>query len=445
MSSFNIVGFFQLKDGRRVSVSKPNSNYLTYFAHYNTNLRVFITSNTPMLPDRTVASAVCTAQSNVTAPTAESPASNSIFLDALTFVVLPGNPSTDSYNDQLPDEFTSMAYGVGRVSGSPQVLDDGHASRVITVGVSDYVRGDTKASTVQCIFDLSTARWTRAPTPLANTVMQFYGLCRDLNPAGTLRIKVESTALNIGSNAPAPTDNTQTLTSTSSAPVTPAKWRKFDPPSPSSGPGPSPSPSTSTSTPTHSPSKPVIGSVPAVPDVATTGGPMHYAQLFNQYPQYLPWAAPAFTPPFVPQHNLYTPGYSPYPPPFPPYSPFNSKGEFVPTSIDTRTFADAQTAPSTRIPDPATVTAPAVNSTSALVQEDSAFNRSAANPYSYPMTQMQPTSDPPIQPASSSSEATPITQPTPSKTQEPCPTSGPSTSGTVSSSGQGPVLRPRKN
>jgi hypothetical protein len=44
-----------------------------------------------------------------------------------------------------------MAYGVGRVSGSPQTLNDGHASRLITVALSDFVRGETKASTVQYV------------------------------------------------------------------------------------------------------------------------------------------------------------------------------------------------------------------------------------------------------------------------------------------------------
>jgi hypothetical protein len=53
--------------------------------------------------------------------------------------------------DQLPDQFTSMPYGVGRVSGGPQILDGDHSSRVVTVGVVDYVRGDTKASAVQYV------------------------------------------------------------------------------------------------------------------------------------------------------------------------------------------------------------------------------------------------------------------------------------------------------
>jgi hypothetical protein len=51
----------------------------------------------------------------------------------------------------LPDERTSMVYGLGRVTGSPQTLDDGHSSRVVTVAVSDYVRDETRASTLQYV------------------------------------------------------------------------------------------------------------------------------------------------------------------------------------------------------------------------------------------------------------------------------------------------------
>jgi hypothetical protein len=46
-----------------------------------------------------------------------------------------------------------MVYGVGRMSGGSQILDGGHSSGVFTVGVVDYVCGDTKASAVQYVPD----------------------------------------------------------------------------------------------------------------------------------------------------------------------------------------------------------------------------------------------------------------------------------------------------
>jgi hypothetical protein len=57
--------------------------------------------------------------------------------------------------DQLPDDSTSMVFGVGRITGSPQILDDGHSSRLITLSLADFVRGETKGSTIQYAFNVS--------------------------------------------------------------------------------------------------------------------------------------------------------------------------------------------------------------------------------------------------------------------------------------------------
>ncbi|KAJ7834699.1 hypothetical protein B0H14DRAFT_1156147 [Mycena olivaceomarginata] len=82
MSRFYILGFFQLKAGRRVAVTKPNSNFPTHYTHYSPNvwcldnttipadIHVFTASTTTLVPDGMVAFAVCTAQSTATPPTA---------------------------------------------------------------------------------------------------------------------------------------------------------------------------------------------------------------------------------------------------------------------------------------------------------------------------------------------------------------------------------------
>ncbi|KAJ7095528.1 hypothetical protein C8R44DRAFT_749085 [Mycena epipterygia] len=384
MSSFNILGFFQLKSGRRVSLQKTDSTYLTYHAHYNTNvwcinntcipadLRMYTTSTTPLLPDGTVAFAVCTAHSTATT----SPPANNLLLEVITFIVLPGDPSSSTYNDQLPDERTSLAYGVGRVSGNHQILDDGHSSRIITVGVSDYVRGDTKASTINCIFDLSTNRWTRAPTPQANTVIQFYGLCRDLSPAGILRVKLESIALNIASTTSAPSSSS----ATSSGPITPSKRRKFSP-----SPDPPSAAVENPITPSHSLSKSAIAS-PGHTDTSLINNPMphatvptHYGQLFQQYP-HNPSLFPSHIPqPFFAHHNPYSmPGYAGFVnPPF--VAPSFNPAEHT-----------SSTSGENRPPSTVHVTSPLPPANTRIpiqTDNDSAFNRSAADPYSYPMTQ----------------------------------------------------------
>jgi hypothetical protein len=113
MSSFNILGFFQLKAGRPVIVNKPNLTYATHYAHYNTHvwctkgtgnttipadLRVYITSTTPLLVDGMVIFAVCSAQLIAIRPATNSLPTNTLTLDAMTFFVLPGSPDSDTYN-----------------------------------------------------------------------------------------------------------------------------------------------------------------------------------------------------------------------------------------------------------------------------------------------------------------------------------------------------------
>ncbi|KAJ7710940.1 hypothetical protein B0H17DRAFT_1124021 [Mycena rosella] len=279
MSSFNILGFFQLKGGRRVSTQKPESTFLIWHAHYNSNIwcttansrvpaeiRLYTSSTTPLLPDGTVAFAMCAAQLS---------ANHRFFLDVPTLIVMPGDPTSSTYDDHLPDENTAFTYGVGRISGGSQILDDGHSSRVVTVAVSDFVRGETRTSTIQ------------TPVPATNSMVQFYGACRDITSDGVLRIKLECIVLNIGSTAQATSASQAT---TSSALVTLAKRRKFDPP-PSDTPAADITPVSAVPMPpaTTSPSdvSARIGSSTHIPDNPFHGklGPMHYNQLFQAYGQ----------------------------------------------------------------------------------------------------------------------------------------------------------------
>ncbi|KAJ7919502.1 hypothetical protein B0H13DRAFT_2268485 [Mycena leptocephala] len=346
MSSFNILEFFQLKAGRRVIVNKLNSTYGTHYAHYNTHVWCIKDTGNTIIP----ADLLCSVQSIAVPPATNSLLINTLTLDAMTFFVLPGSPDSDTYNNQLPDEHTSMVYGVGRVTGSPQTLDDGHV-------------------------------------PQPNTAIQCYGLCHELGPTGTLCLKVYSTALNISTSGSAPSDDTSgSPGSTTSAPVTPSKRRKFDPPSlPPSADSPDSPLASSTSTPSSN----VATSMASVPDPNARIGPMHYSQLFQQYPQCMPPPTGVYVPPFHPQQ----------------------------------------------------------------------VNRSAANPYSYPMTQVPPVMN---SSSASTSQSNTSTSVQPSSSSPPVPaahsiqrnpqpaTPSGSTSGgssaTVStpSTVQGPNLRPRK-
>ncbi|KAJ7891432.1 hypothetical protein B0H13DRAFT_2665833 [Mycena leptocephala] len=350
MSSFNILGFFQVKAGHRVIVNKPNSSYATHYVHYNTHYH-------PPAHGRHghFCSVLCTIDCRSTCY--QFITTNTLTLDVMTFFVLPGSPDSDTYNVSV--------VMVSRVTGSPQTLDEGHGSRAVTGAVSDFVCGETKASTVQLIFDFSTACWTRAPVPQPNTAIQFYGVCRELSPTGILRLKVDATALNISSNALAPpADTSGSAGSTASAPVMPSKRRKFDTMSPPPSVDSLDSPFASA---TSTPSANITTSMVSVPDPNARIGPMHHSQLFQQYPQYMP-------PPT---------GYSAFQSP---YAPYNSLGEYtLPPSVDSRASTSTLDSDSTDISS-ASVASPLT----VPVQDNSAFNWSAANPHSFPMTQIPP-------------------------------------------------------
>ncbi|KAJ7885585.1 hypothetical protein B0H13DRAFT_2535658 [Mycena leptocephala] len=304
MSSFNILEFFQLKAGRRVIVNKLNSTYGTHYAHYNTHY----------------------------------------LLLADSMAAFPAVPTAiHTYNNQLPDEHTSMVYGVGRVTDSPQTLDDGHGSRAVTVAVSDFACGETNASTIDirlfnCTLD-----------PCSSTTAQYH------NPM----LRVVPRAWSYRGSAPSD-DTSGSPGSTASAPVTPSKRRKFDPPSlPPSVDSPDSPLASSTSTPSSN----VATSMASVADPNARIGPMHYSQVFQQYPQCMPPPTGDLT--FQPS-----------------YTPYNSRGEYTLPSIDSRTPA------STSHPDSADISSASIAPPSTVpVPDNSAVNRSAANAYSYPMIQ----------------------------------------------------------
>jgi hypothetical protein len=78
------------------------------------------------------------------------------------------------------------------------------------------------------------------------------------------------------------------------------------------------------------------------------------------------------------------PGYPPFPSPFPNYTSYNAKGEHLLTPLPA---GDTSGTASSILPPPA---ASAFASIPPMVgaQQTSAFDRSAADPYAYPMTQM---------------------------------------------------------
>ncbi|KAJ7808537.1 hypothetical protein B0H14DRAFT_3761737 [Mycena olivaceomarginata] len=291
-------------------------------------------------------------------------------LDTLTFVIIPGDPDSDSYNaHSIPDERTSMVYGLGRVTDSPQTLD-GHSSRVVTVTVSDYVRDETRASTLQ------------VPIPHTNSGMQFYSICRDFTPAGVFRVKLLSVA----------TD-----------PVVP----------------------TTVSTEVHPPSN-----MPAPSALDVPSGPMFYSHPFQHYPQQASTVSGPFMAPFLPPLPYSLAGHPMFSQPgFSSNASFNSHGKYLsPTAIDSHVLNSPA--------DPGSSSAPGPSN-----DEESAFNKSAADPYKYPMTQIRPTSQSVSKPTTTGKTTNKQSSSTPSKET----TSGLQSSSQESTSGPTMSGAPRHN
>jgi hypothetical protein len=211
--------------------------------------------------------------------------------------------------------------------------------------------------------------------------MQFYGICRDFplfltTSTGILRVKLLSVALNIAVNSSAPSDDTQQPPGAlASAPVTPVKCRKFSPSPPTSvAPGTAaPMPvSTTVQPPSNMPVPPALHIAPP--------GPMLYGHPFQHY-LHMSAATNPFMAPFLPSLPYSMAGHPMFPQPgFSANAHFNSCGEYTsPTAIDTRVLnssADSSFSSGTE-------------GAGCFNDEESAFNKSAANPYSYPMTQMR--------------------------------------------------------
>ncbi|KAF8125552.1 hypothetical protein K438DRAFT_2150931 [Mycena galopus ATCC 62051] len=237
---------------------------------------------------------------------------------------------------------------------------------------------------------MSTARWTRVPVPHANSNMQFNGVCRDITAAGILRIKVLSTASNVPPNSSAPSDSiAQPSRESSSAPVTPMKRRKSSPSPPSSVAADPPVTPTSVAATSHSPTPFPFNMAPSVP--------MLYGHPFQQCPQHVSSASALFMAPFPHSLPYSLPAQHIFPHPgFATHSHYNSWGEYI-NPVDPLLQTTPETGSSLALSD-------------RLSDDDSAFNKSAANPYSYPMTQtpQYTSASQPSAPAKSANDNSPM-------------------------------------
>ncbi|KAI0668642.1 hypothetical protein C8Q78DRAFT_1081033 [Trametes maxima] len=132
-------------------------------------------------------------------------------LDAIQLFPVPGDPSSEFYQDNIPDMPYPNIYAIGVVQGKHEVLANGK-SRGFTLNVSD------------CVVDGS-PRWINVPPPSPNSFIYVLGSCVSIRGDGALSISLLQLLFNLSppQSAPGP-------------PETPTKRRKFNAFSSPSGP-----------------------------------------------------------------------------------------------------------------------------------------------------------------------------------------------------------------
>lgn len=176
MTAFIISGFFSLTSGRRIRTDVPRPNGTTqgvYYVHYDTvvqcsqtgpisaEVRKYSPPGEAVLQDDTIA--YVTAKAYMPPPNMP----RTLLLEAIHIAPEPGDPTSDSYEESVPDlPFPSVLIH-GTVSSEHKVNDGGVV--IFPVTVSDYVRGNNKISTIRYdSMTLSTVQNETSNSQLAN-------------------------------------------------------------------------------------------------------------------------------------------------------------------------------------------------------------------------------------------------------------------------------------
>ncbi|KAJ7631286.1 hypothetical protein DFH06DRAFT_1224122 [Mycena polygramma] len=223
--SLTLMGLFSLREGSRISIVKPAGNTSTtvYYQQYLTavaclsgqripaTLRVYSPPGDHALPDGTVILAFTKALFLK---------AKDVSLEVIRMAPFPGDPSSDEYQDNIPDWTIPMVSAVGHVGSKTETLEDGHKSRLFPITAGDYIGNSNQTCEIHAIYDGSTKRWTSTSLPKPHSCVEITGVCRELSPAGILRINLDKIVMNV---APRSTPAAETEDPNSPA----AKRRKF--------------------------------------------------------------------------------------------------------------------------------------------------------------------------------------------------------------------------
>ena len=158
MSTFTTVGGFGLTFGCRIRTEVSKSNGTTqavYYMYYITSINCamlgpisaelhrYSPPNDAVLADDTIAFVIA----KVYVPPANVP--GSILLEAIHIAPVPSDPTSDTYEDTVPNFHYPAVFAQGTVLNNHQEKQSGLVT--FPMNVSDYIRGTTKQLTLQCV------------------------------------------------------------------------------------------------------------------------------------------------------------------------------------------------------------------------------------------------------------------------------------------------------
>ncbi|EDR08646.1 uncharacterized protein LACBIDRAFT_326833 [Laccaria bicolor S238N-H82] len=141
-----LYGFFALASGRRLAITKPGAKSRTWYCYYSTtiqtstgnilpaDLRIYSPINDVVHPDNTIAFVIAKAYI---------PPNDTTFLDVLHLAICPGDPSSESYEESLPDCPYPWIFGVGHVPSKSETLTDTN-TKIFPVSHTEYLQNEPK-------------------------------------------------------------------------------------------------------------------------------------------------------------------------------------------------------------------------------------------------------------------------------------------------------------
>ncbi|KAF8532290.1 hypothetical protein JB92DRAFT_3104090 [Gautieria morchelliformis] len=125
------------------------------------------------------------------------PPSGTILLDIVSLSAFLGDPTSEQYEDKIPDDTSVAVWAMGVVLNNAEYASD---SQICTfnIAVADYVCDGTKSFVLECLYDGNSVWWNCTPTPNVNTTIYMYGTLRGVNGQGNLRVAMANVTLNVG-------------------------------------------------------------------------------------------------------------------------------------------------------------------------------------------------------------------------------------------------------